>query len=106
MASMGFNDPDSSILQPTVRTGNGMANEFLSRLGDYITRFEQGLADGEELALKIVSFSEAVTIIVEDIGYWKPQPHQLLRCKHQQRACAVDTACISAELPAGGGKGG
>lgn len=49
-----------------------LADEFYRRLYDYIVKFENGLGENEEVALKLVSFGETVTIIVEDLGYWNP----------------------------------
>lgn len=49
-----------------------LADEFHRRLTDYIVSFENNLTEYEEVALKLVSFGETVTIKVESIGYWNP----------------------------------
>jgi len=56
---------------PDIKDHN-LADEFHRRLVDYVEAFENKLTDHEQIALKLVSFGETVTIIVEDIGYWNP----------------------------------
>lgn len=48
------------------------ASEYHKRLIEYVIDFEKSLSDDEEIALKLVSFGESVTLIVEDIGYYNP----------------------------------
>jgi hypothetical protein len=49
-----------------------LANEFHRRLMDYIITFEKSLTEYEEVALRLVTFGESITIVVETIGYWNP----------------------------------
>jgi Family of unknown function (DUF6173) len=64
-----FNIPIPRI--PEIKDHN-LADGFHRRLCEYVIRFEGQLTENEELAVKLVSFGETVTIIVEDIGYWNP----------------------------------
>jgi hypothetical protein len=51
---------------------HNLADEFHRRLCEYVIRFEKDLTENEEIAVKLVSFGETVTIVVDSIGYWNP----------------------------------
>ena len=44
-----------------------LASEYYQKLQEYITDFEGSLANDECLAIKLVSFGEAITVIVETL---------------------------------------
>jgi hypothetical protein len=58
---------------PVVRHVEGnYASEFHRRLVEWINDFDQDLDAAHEVGVRLVSFGQAVTFHLEDIGYWNP----------------------------------
>ena len=49
-----------------------LASEFHVRLISWINDFHKSLDDEQEVGARLVSFGQAVTFHIEDIGYWNP----------------------------------
>jgi hypothetical protein len=49
-----------------------LAKAYYEKLIRYIIDFEADLNPEEEVGVRLVSFGEAITISVEDLGYWNP----------------------------------
>lgn len=56
---------------PEIKNHN-LADAFYDRLIDIIINFEKDLNADEEVGARLVSFGEAITIHVDDLGYWNP----------------------------------
>lgn len=48
------------------------ASEFHKRLIEWINDFDKSLDASHEVGLRLVSFGQALTFHLEDIGYWNP----------------------------------
>lgn len=53
-------------------TNPNLASEFYDRLTKMIEEFDGKLDQTEEVGVRLVSFGQAVTFSVEDLGYWNP----------------------------------
>ena len=66
--------PDNSKLLEAMEEAKGAqyASGFHKRLSEYIIDFENSLDKNEEVAIKLVTFGESITVIVDDLGYYNP----------------------------------
>jgi hypothetical protein len=48
------------------------ASEFYTRLSEYVIDFESSINPDEEVAIKLVCYGEAITIQVNNLGYYNP----------------------------------
>lgn len=78
---MKFNVPDFSAfsnlnkipVMPQIDFGHrDNADGFYERLTDYIINFEKELDEAHEVGARLVSFGQAITFHIEDLGYWNP----------------------------------
>lgn len=49
-----------------------LASDFCERLKQWTQNFESTLDEEHEVGLRLVSFGEAVSFHLDDIGYWNP----------------------------------
>ena len=62
--------PSIPVLKP--RVDGNLASEFYRRLVEWIQRFEDGLDAEHEVGVRLVSFGQALTFHLHEIGYWNP----------------------------------
>ena len=64
-----FNPAD---LVPRIPKDQNLADEFHRRLIEWINDFHRSLDEEHEVGARLVSFGQAVTFHIDDIGYWNP----------------------------------
>lgn len=77
--SFGFNlpnikTPDLSEIQKSLAEAreSEYASGFCKRLVEMINEFDESLDDEHEVGMRLVTFGQAVTFHVTDIGYYNP----------------------------------
>ena len=68
----GFNDEVASNLSISDITDSNLASHFYEIIMDRIAEFEENLDEEHEVALKLSSFGQSITLYVTDIGYSNP----------------------------------
>lgn len=70
---------DIDILTPRFNTAllrppkdQNLADEFHSRLIEWINDFHRSLDEEHEVGARLVNFGQTVTFHIDDIGYWNP----------------------------------
>jgi hypothetical protein len=56
----------------TLPANPNLASEFYKRLVDWIQKYDESLDQEHEVGVRLVSFGQALTFHLQDIGYWNP----------------------------------
>lgn len=66
--------PNDRIIMPRIvmPRDNNLADAFHERLIKMINDFDSKLDQSQEVGMRLVSFGQAITFHVQDIGYWNP----------------------------------
>lgn len=63
----------SGVLPPNIKIGHrDDADGFYDQISQYIIDFEKTLDKDHEVGGRLVSFGQAFTFHIEDLGYWNP----------------------------------
>ena len=57
---------------PVTNVTENYASEFHKRLVKWINAFDSSLNEQHEVGIRLVSFGQAVTFHLENLGYWNP----------------------------------
>ena len=64
--------PPSAPAQLLEESRNNHASEFHKRLSQWIREFDVSLDEAHEVGIRLVSFGQAITFHLHELGYWNP----------------------------------
>lgn len=60
------------LIPPKIPRVENLASDYVKRLVEYMNDYEAGLDEQHEVGLKLVNFSQTLTLHVLNIGYYNP----------------------------------